>query len=282
MILIADSGSTKTDWAIIPSHSECIYTQTTGFNPMFHNTPFIVEQIGLNPKLMEFSKHIKKVLFYGAGCSHPSRNQIIADGLTQLFPNALIEVDHDIAGAVYATCGNLPGISSIIGTGANCVYFDGQSIHHHTDALGHILGDEASGSYIGKRIARDFLYHALPLEVSEHFEKNQHFNKEEILDNVYKKPNANKYLASIAKPILEIKTHPYIQQILIEGFETFVHLHIKKIPLHNQLPLHFVGSIAFLYQEELKQVLFKQNLKHGLIIQRPIESLVDYVIKHSN
>ncbi len=273
MLLIADSGSTKTDWALVENISnEIIYTETNGFNPFFHSTSYILEHILSNEVLQHNKNKIQQIRYFGAGCSSEHRNAIVENALKQMFPNAFIKVDHDIAGAVYATCQHKPGISCILGTGSNCVMFDGTSIISHTHALGYVLGDEGSGSYFGKKIARDFINKVLPPNIHA-FYKQHGFTKESILEKVYNTPGANKFLASMAKPLSEFLHEEYTQQLLHEGFTEFVQQHIIKIPNAQKYPVHFVGSIAFTYQDLLKNVLSKFHLHTGIIIQKPILAL---------
>lgn len=278
MQLIADSGSSKTDWVLLDHNKVMEYTSTAGFNPFFHDETYISDEVFKNNVLQFTRMNIEDIHFFGAGCSSVERNQLVQRGLQRVFQNAKIQVDHDIAGAVYATCGHQAGISCIIGTGSNCVYFDGTQIHHYTSALGYILGDEGSGSYLGKILARDYINGDMPKEIKAHLEAHLDINKELILEHVYKKNNANKYLASLAKPLLEVREHKYVNDMIVHGFNLFIEHHVSKIPNYKNIPLHFVGSIASLYQEELKQACSAKGISISKIVQKPIEELAQYFI----
>lgn len=276
MHLIADSGSSKTDWALIQTNGEVTNTETIGLNPFFHTQESITKEVSINQILTSYKNSITNISFFGAGCSDEVRNLIVKNGLSSVFLNAKIDVFHDIKAAVYATCGNQEGISCIVGTGSNCIYFDGQNTHSFTHALGHILGDEGSGNYIGKRIAREYINHELPEDIKNHIEKHLKLTKESVLEQIYTKPFANKYLASLAKPLYEIKQHPYIQDMFTDGFRLLSERHIEKIPHYSSIPVHFVGSIAYLYQDVLQNVAKERNFTIGKIIQKPIQDLVTY------
>lgn len=278
MQLIADSGSSKTDWVLLDHNKVMEYTSTVGFNPFFHDETYISDEVFKNHVLQFTRMNIHNIHFFGAGCSSAERNQVVQKGLERVFQNAKIQVDHDTAGAVYATCGSEKGISCIIGTGSNCVYFDGTQIHQYTSALGYILGDEGSGSFLGKILARDYINGNMPKEVKVHLESQLSLSKELILDHVYKQKNANKYLASLAKPLLEIRQNSYVKEIITNGFILFLERHVCKIPGYQNTPVHFVGSIASLYQEELNQACFSKNIHVAKIVQKPIEELAQYFI----
>lgn len=276
MILVADSGSTKADWALLQGSAVPVIYHTAGINPTFHDEEFILQTLSGESELRKMAKLIRKVHFFGAGCSSDERCELVKRALQKFFPEAEVEVEHDVMAAVLATCGDHPGIACIIGTGSNACFFDGTKIEHNNYGLGHILGDEASGSYLGKKLVTLFLYHLMPDDLARSFEKKYHLTRDELIVNVYNRPGANVYLASFAAFLSEHKEHPWIVDLIREGFETFINLYVVNTEGYKKLPVHFVGSIAYHYSNILKDVLKKKKLIAGKIIQKPIEELAAY------
>ncbi len=279
MILIADSGATKTDWALV-TKNKTIYTDTIGFSPMFQTVEFIVQEIADNDILTKDAAEVSHIYFYGTGCSSLERNNLIKKALGQIFAKAVIKVDHDIAGAVLATCEGKPGIACILGTGSNVVFFDGNKIHQYTSALGYILGDEAGGAYFGRRLLADYINHDLPPAMQHYFEKELYLQKETIYENVYQKPNANRYLGSFSKVLSQFKEEPYVMKLLKQGFDDFITIHIQKIPDYQQYPIHFVGSIADVFKDVLTDALKEKQGSLGRIVKNPIQEMVKAVLKY--
>lgn len=275
MILIADSGSTKCDWALVDGETVEEFS-TTGFNPMFHSSIHIQNEIRNNKSLMSKAGEVSELYYYGAGCQNESMNDIVREGLHPIFTNAKIIVDHDLTGAVYAGCGNEAGIACILGTGSNSVYFDGKKIHEDFPGLGYILGDEGSGAYFGKQLLANFLYKKLPANLMELLREEHNLSKEVIFRNVYMRPNANVYLASFMRTIKVVKDDPWVKSFLYKGLSTFIDLHVWKYPDYKDVPTHFIGSIAFFYQDLLKKACESHRINIGKIIKKPIDSLVEF------
>lgn len=279
MFLIADSGSTKTDWIFSTPEEGVVKMLTTpGFNPIVQKVEFIEEQIHLAFDQEFIKNKVTHLFYFGAGCSSEDRKSIIKDILKDIFVNAVIEVEHDMKAAVIATCGDEPGFSCILGTGSNAVYFDGKEIVPPKGSLGvgYILGDEGSGAQIGKIILRDFLYHALPHELQQHLEKDLGLDKDIILHNVYQRPNANTYMASITKEIHGFRHLPYLQDVLRHVFTEFFKYNIEIFAHHKTHPVHFIGSIATNFDTELRNAALPFGIKVDHIIQKPIENIVRY------
>lgn len=282
MFLIADSGSTKTDWIFSTLEEGVVKMMSTpGFNPIVQKVDFIKEQIHLAFDQDLIKNEVTHVFYFGAGCSSDDRKDIIKNILKDIFINAEIEVEHDMKAAVIATCGDEPGFSCILGTGSNAVYFDGKNIIPPKGSLGvgYILGDEGSGAHIGKIILRDFLYRALPNELQQHLEKDLGLDKDIILHNVYQRPNANTYLASITKEINGFRHLPYIQQVLNQVFTEFFKYNIEIFEHHKVHPVHFIGSIATHFDTELRQAALPFGIQVGNILQKPIENIVRYYLQ---
>lgn len=275
MILVADSGSTKTSWA---STDGSFSTITPGFNPFFYTKEQIKEELDKNPHLLEISSHINNVFFYGAGCSHSTRNTIVASALEKVFSKATIHVEHDLLGCVRATCNDQPGICAILGTGSNCVFFDGKEIQTFSHALGYILGDEGSGAYLGKQFLANYINASVPEPLNSRL-KEMNVSKESVLSAVYYQPNPNRYLASFAKVLGQYKKEEYVQNLVMEAFNVFIEKHILLIPGARHFPVHFVGSVAHYFKEELEKCLSEYGLKRGAVIQDPIQNLVQYHLR---
>jgi N-acetylglucosamine kinase-like BadF-type ATPase len=279
MLAIIDSGSTKADW-IFSDSLKNIHLSTSGMNPFFNDVHSLVKIIeeGVTGKIAV--EMVDKIYFFGAGCSDDLQKKKIADSFKSVFKNSEIVVDHDIMGAVLSTCGNEKGISCIIGTGSNSVYFDGERIHPNNYGLGYILADEGAGTYLGKKLITAFLYGLLPGHLSTEFKKEYNLSREEVINNVYNKPLANAWLAGFAKFFILHKNEEWVRSTIKKGFEKFVELYVLNYPNYLGTPVHFVGSIAFHYSALLEEVAREKKFTLGKVIQKPIEELADYFIRN--
>lgn len=248
-----------------------------GFNPFFHSSDLIFEKLKENADLLDIQDQVEAVFFYGAGCSSTQRNLIVEKGLRAFFHRAqTVDVDHDLTGAALATCGDEPGIACIIGTGSNSCYFDGLNIHEKVPALGYILGDEGSGSWFGKQLLSNYLYKRLPAEIMEELTLSYDLSKESIFENTYNKPNANVYLASFMRFISDHRDHPYFREMIYRGLSSFVNIHVWCYDQFREVPVHFVGSIAYYFREILDEVAENHRFRIGKIEKRPVDPLSDY------
>ena len=282
MILVADSGSSKTDWLLTTEQQESIAFKTTGLNPYFLTEKEIAKVIQDQvPEMVAYANDITEIYFFGAGCSSPDRHEIVSNAISQYFPKAYVSVDSDLLGCAYATCGHEKGICCVMGTGSNISFFDGENIHDGQHGLGFVLGDEGAGTWFGKALITDFLYGNMPADISEKFDKEYGINKEIVIKNVYQKPNANTYLATFSKFISEIKTTPYGQALLEKGLLEFIESNIKSYPEYHRYKCHFVGSIAYFFAEELTELCHKQGVKTGKIIKQPINDLMTFILKRN-
>lgn len=280
MILVADSGSTKCDWILANQNGVKENYQTIGFNPVYVNAEEIATAIEGNP-LAGRRQEVEKVFFYGAGCSSPEFQKIVADGIKKVFPTAQVQVSHDLDGAAYATCKGKPGISCILGTGSNACFFDGKNVSQERPSLGYILGDEGSGAYFGKILVTKFLYKQLPEDIYQLFSNKYSIGKTQIIDSVYRKPRPNTFLASFMGFFGENKTHPFIRQIIASGLNDFLVTHVCCLKDYKNFLCHFVGSVAFYFQDILEEEATKLEIKVGNILQKPIDGLVEYHLSHS-
>lgn len=278
MILVADSGSSKTDWMAYSSGHTLSFS-TQGINPYFLNAHDVVKILSKNRDLAAYATSIKEVYFFGSGCSSPDKHEIISNGLSAFFTNAFISVDHDLIGSAYATCGDKKGLTCILGTGSNISYYDGENVHRSNHGLGYVLGDEGSGTFFGRKVLVSYLYGTMPTELSDLFAKTFEVDKDLVINNIYQKPFPNSYLASFSRFMINNKTHPFIQQLLKDGFQEFIDTNIKDYKAYKTLECNFVGSIAYYYQQELIAVLTANNIKVGKILQKPVEGIYEYILK---
>jgi len=277
MIYLAESGSTKCDAVFLSNEGEEIKRiRTIGFNPYFHDEQFVAKEIIKVPEIVELGAEVDQVYFYGAGCSTPELNAIIAAGLKAGFPNAEIQVGHDLRASAYSTWDGLPQITCILGTGSNCVYYDGKKLQAGRSGYGFILGDEGSASYIGKRIVRAYLYRSMSDKLCREFEETYGVNEEIIREKVYAPNGANVFLGSFAPFAHKHIEDPFFYQIVFNGFREFVETQVLAFPEAKKVPISFVGSIAHHFAPVLKDVLDFFDLQLGNIIRRPVDGLIDY------
>ena len=281
MILVADSGSSKADWTITLNGAERIEFSTKGINPFFVNEKEICKILSSYPEVQEYNSKIKEVHFFGAGCSSPDKREIVSNGLSKVFSKAFINVENDVLGAVYATCGTSKGFTCVLGTGSNIAYFDGEKAHYGKYGIGFILGDEGSGAYFGKKIVTAYLYDKMPQSLKKAFEASYQVDKESVILNVYQKPSPNIYLASFSRFMYKHLDSTFIRSVLCEGFEEFVETHVLKQTHYQAYPCHFVGSISYFFQDVLAEVCNRHKIKLGKVIASPITGLTEYIIKNA-
>jgi len=278
MILVADSGSSKTDWMGYSSE-ETISFSTQGINPYFLNANDIFKIFSKKKELAVFADRVKEIYFFGAGCSSPDKIEVISNGISSYFTKAYVSVEHDLIGSAYATCGDEPGLTCILGTGSNISYYDGKEVHDGAHGLGYILGDEGSGTHFGRKLITSYLYNEMPSDLHAEFKEMFDIDKEVVITNVYQNPAPNIFLASISRFMADRTAHPFILNILQEGFQEFIDTNVKDYRNYRDLNCHFVGSIAFYYQDVLRDICKKNQVNVGKIYQKPIEGIYNYILK---
>jgi N-acetylglucosamine kinase-like BadF-type ATPase len=278
MILVVDSGSTKTDWiAINDSGSVLFSTQTLGLNPQVLSSSILNERIINNYDLYQNRKKVSKLYFYGAGCGVDSSSKRIKKIFKEIFCNAYLDIKEDTYAAVYSTINKgEPSIVCILGTGSNCTYYDGANLDQRVVSLGYVLMDEASGNFFGKQLIRSYYFKEMPNEYARAFEKEFKLDPDTIKENIYRKENPNAYLATFAKFLIDRKDHPIMKDIISKGLKRFVEHQILQFENCKEVPIHFVGSIAFYLQDEIKLILSDYKLKMGNIVKRPIDGLLNH------
>ena len=284
MILIVDSGSTKTDWiALSDDGKELFQTQTLGLNPQILSQEILHERIINNVELYKNRQEVKRLYFYSAGCGLTKPRRLIKEVFAEFFSYAEeIVVKEDTYAALYATTKEgEKAIVCILGTGSNCSYYNGSTIDQRIVSLGYILMDDASGNYFGRQMIRDYHYLKMPKSLAEHFGEAYDLSPESIKNHLYKNPNPNTYLATFARFLITNKDHEYCQELIHKGLNLFIDNQIFQFEDARDIPVHFVGSIAFYLQNEIIQVVKEKKLKLGKILKRPIDGLVTHHRNHT-
>jgi|TARA_A100001015_G_scaffold4784_1_gene6083 N-acetylglucosamine kinase-like BadF-type ATPase len=278
MILVVDSGSTKTDWiAMNPSGDVLFATQTLGLNPQVLSSAILSERIINNFDLYQNRKEVTHLYFYGAGCGVPSPQKRIERVFKEIFINSEFIIKEDTYAAVYATVSiGEPAIVCILGTGSNCSYYDGENIEQRVTSLGYILMDEASGNFFGKQLIRSYYFKTMSQELASKFEKEYDLNPDTVKENIYRRENPNTYLATFSKFLIQHKSNAVFQSIIADGLQRFIEHQILQFDDAREVPVHFIGSIAYFLKDEIELSFQKNKLRLGSIVQRPIDELVNF------
>lgn len=274
MLLIADSGSTKTTWCLVGRDKSTSTCSTGGINPFQSGLEDIVRLLETEFTLPRTG--ISKIWFYGAGCAFADKNRIVADALSQYFGTAEIHINSDLLAAAHSLCGNQPGIACIMGTGSNSCYYNGNEIVQNVSPLGYVLGDEGSGNALGKKLLSDILKNQLPEEIRNVFFDAYRVTTGEILDNIYRNPFPNRYLAQYAKFVAAHISYPEMQALASNCFREFFQRNVMQYEAAKHLPVHFTGSIAFHFGEVIKKTAGDFGLTVGDISQEPMPGLIEY------
>jgi glucosamine kinase len=281
-LLIGTSGSTKCDWQLVKAHQPARKFSTRGINPFFHTEADIVATLQELPELPEIQQEAEAVFFYGPGCADKAFKMTVQRGISQVFPRQHLFVNHEIVAAALATYQGLAAFTCFLGTGANACFFDGDIVRQEVPPLDYVFGDAGSGAFFGKRLLKAWIYRQLPPDLSEAFDARYGISHSEILHKVYQEPYPNVYMASFMKFIQDHQKHPYIEALLEEGFENFIHTFVVPFAGHKELETHFVGSVAWFFQDTLRKVARKMGLKPGTFLKEPIDGLVSYHLKKNS
>jgi N-acetylglucosamine kinase-like BadF-type ATPase len=280
MRLLVDSGSTKADWIAIDDAGKVLFTtQTLGLNPEILEGDEIIERLNDRFDILQNKKEATHLFFYGAGCGTEGMKISLSQIFQSYFPNAIIVVEEDTYAAVYATTPKgEKAIVSILGTGSNCSYFDGKELHQKVQSLGYIVMDDCSGNVFGKELIRKYYFNKMPKELAVEFEKEYDLDPDAVKSKLYKEPNPNAYLATFAKFLIQHKETEFCRKIIFKGMKSFVKNYIKQYDNCKEVPVHFVGSIAFYLKDELQETFDKYELRLGNVLRRPIDGLIAYHI----
>ncbi|MEY4433026.1 MAG: hypothetical protein RLZZ44_1159 [Bacteroidota bacterium] len=278
MKLIVDSGSTKADWIAIDDSGKILFTtQTLGLNPEILDEEQIVERLNDRFDILQNKNEATHLFFYGAGCGTERMKVFLSQVFQKYFSNAIVVVEEDTYAAVYATTPKgEKAIVSILGTGSNCSYFDGKELHQKVQSLGYIIMDDCSGNLFGKELIRKYYFNKMPQHLAVEFEKEYDMSPDYIKSKLYKEANPNAYLATFAKFLIQHKEDPFCKKIIFKGMKSFVKNYIRQFDNYQEVPVHFVGSIAFYLKEELEVTFDKYQIKLGNVLRRPIDGLIAY------
>jgi glucosamine kinase len=273
--LIADSGATKAEWCLLQNgKKKNLFTQ--GISPYFLSTEQIIEL--LEAELMKKLRNagVEQVFYYGTGCASPANAQIVKKALKKLFPGARVEVQTDLMAAARAVCGREKGLACILGTGSNSCYYNGKKIVSNSPGIGYVLGDEGSGAYLGRKVIQYYLYNTYDEDLRARFDARFVTTASEILDNVYKKPLPNRYLAGFTLFLAENRGHYMIENIIEDGLNDFFFQHLCKYPEVWKLPVSFVGSVAHGFRDVIADLCSSYEFELGTILKNPMQGLVQY------
>ena len=277
MHLIADGGSTKTEWILIEGQQVVLRFLTKGFNPNYTDWETITAIIS-SEFPQDCPDDVEKINYYGSGCGNEKNCQLVSAALQQRFPTAEIHVAHDLMAAAHGLLGHEKGIACILGTGANSCLYDGKNIVNQAVSLGYLVGDEGSGTHIGKTMLRSYFYGFMPADLRQEFEAYYQLTHKDFIDKLYHFPQPNMYLADFCKFAGEHQNHPYIRKICSDCFNDFIRIFIERYDVCKELNVSFVGSVAYHFQPIMKACIEEKGLHLGKIIQSPADGLIDYYI----
>jgi len=280
MKLLVDSGSTKADWISVDDAGKILFTtQTLGLNPEVLTKEELISRLDDRFDISHNKNNVSHLFFYGAGCGTDRMKNFLSEVFRNYFPNAVVTVHEDTYAAVYATTPkNEKAIVCILGTGSNCSYFDGNVLHQKVQSLGYISMDDCSGNRFGRHLLRGYYFNKMPADLAKEFETTFDVEPDAVKQNLYKEPNPNAYLATFAEFLIKHKDTEFCQQYIREEMEAFVEYYIKQFDNYKEVPVHFIGSIAFYLKDELESILTKHGIKLGNVLRRPIDGLIEYHI----
>jgi N-acetylglucosamine kinase-like BadF-type ATPase len=278
MKLLVDSGSTKADWIAIDETGKVLFTtQTLGLNPEVLDKEEVINRLDDKFDIEHNKDKATHLYFYGAGCGTDRMKNFLTEVFKGYFTKASVSVHEDTYAAVYATTPkNEEAIVCILGTGSNCSYFDGTVLHQKVQSLGYIAMDDCSGNRFGRHLLRGYYFNKMPKELAQEFEEEYNVDADYIKNNLYKEPNPNAYLATFAKFLIKHKDTDFCKKYIYSEMEDFVENYIMQFENYKEVPVHFVGSIAFYLKDELTEVLKKYGIKIGNVLRRPIDGLIAY------
>jgi len=279
-ILLADSGATKCEWCLVESQNSTQTFFSQGISPYFFNeekTIALLQQEVL-PKLAG-SVVIEKIYYYGTGMRNPDNVAMVKGALQTVFTAAAIEVNDDMLSAARALNGHNKGLACNLGTGSFVVYYDGVNIEKQAPGIGYILGDEGSGAYLGKKVIQYYLYNTFDEDLKYKFDSTYNTTPVEILENVYRKPLANRYMAGFCLFLSENRGHYMVENIIEDGLNDFFFAHLCKFTQSWQLPIHFVGGVSFAFRDVIKELCQAYEFEQGTILKNPMEGLIQYHVQ---
>lgn len=276
MLLLIDSGSTKTEWTILVEKQIVKTFFTNGFNPYYSNSEVIASILEAElPADVPFND-VLKLVYYGAGCSTETNCDIVAQAMRQFFKNAEIKIHHDLLAAAHALLGRNEGIACILGTGSNSCYYDGKKIVENVPSLGYVLGDDGAGSYIGKEVLKAYLYDDMPADLKSKFESTFDYSLDDILNQIYHGNKPAKFMASFARFAGENQKHLFMEQLVSNVFDSFIKVQLSKYSRYQDVPVCFTGSVSYYFREILEKRLKNAGIQMGIVMSNPSVGLIQY------
>lgn len=278
MILIADGGSTKTNWCLLDNKKK-IYFNTEGYNPFFVDSEYILDSLlkGL-PKDLPYGE-VAAIFYYGAGVHNQEKATVIVNVLEKVFPKAKVAVSHDLLAAARALLGSKAGFAAILGTGTNTCIYDGKTIVQNINSAAYILGDEGSGCHIGKKLLTDYIRGYMPEDVRELFWETYKLTPDDIMNAVYSKPLANRFCAKFSKFVYDVSINiGYTRGLVSESFDDFFKNLVTHYPHYQDYSFNCIGSVAYSFRNVLEDKVKEYGMEFGKIVRSPIDDLVQYHI----
>jgi len=277
MIIIADGGSTKTNWCLVTEEGKKVYFNTEGYNPYFSSTAYIIQSLADNLPTDLEKNEITEVNYYGAGCSTDEMRNIVAEAMRAVFTKARVYVGHDLLAAARALLGTSEGFAAILGTGTNSCIYNGKEVVHNIDSGAYILGDEGSGCYIGKKLLVDYLRGYMPEAVRKLFWDTFKLTPDDVNEQVYTQPRANRFCASFSKFVYDNPVNiEYSRNIVRTSFEDFFRNLVTHYPNYQNYTFNCIGSVGYNFRNVLEEVVTENGMVVGNIIRSPIDNLVKY------
>jgi N-acetylglucosamine kinase-like BadF-type ATPase len=282
MIIIADGGSTKTNWCLVTEEGKKVYFNTEGYNPYFSSTEYIIQSLNESLPTDLDKNEITEVNYYGAGCSTDDMRNLVKVAMEAVFTKAKVYIGHDLLAAARALLGNTEGFAAILGTGTNSCIYDGKGIAHNIDSGAYILGDEGSGCYIGKKLLVDYLRGYMPEPVRNLFWETFKLTPDDINEQVYTQPRANRFCASFSKFVYDNNVHiEYSRNLVRTSFEDFFRNLVTHYPDYQKYTFNCIGSVGYNFRNVLEEVVTENGMVVGNIIRSPIDNLVKYHLELS-
>lgn len=277
MKLIADGGSTKTNWCLVNDEGKKVYFNTEGYNPYFVSSEYIIESLHNNLPADLEKNQLTEVNYYGAGCSTEDKRKVVSDAMSKVFEKAKINIGHDLLAAARALLGHTEGFAAILGTGTNTCIYDGKNVVQNIDSGAYILGDEGSGCYIGKKLLVDYLRGYMPEAVRKNFWETYHLTPDDVNEQVYSQPLANRFCAGFSKFVYDNNVHlEYTRNLVKTSFEDFFRNLVTHYPNYKSYSFNCIGSVGYNFRNVLEEVVTENGMKMGNIIRSPIDNLVKF------
>lgn len=273
MILIVDSGSTRSTWCGVVGSEVLFRFEMAGMNPLLTTEEIMEDEISRNLTPFLGINKIDRVYFFGAGCADSNSQMKVQNVLSLFFPDGIIVIGSDIEGAAWGTMGQNTGITCILGTGSSSCFWNGKQIQYMVPSLGYMLGDEGSGSWFGKHLLRDYLRNVLPSPLCDEIKSFFPYELASFYKKIYQEPYPNRFMAGFFKILKKYESIDYAKQLIQDGLSQFIHRHIKMYQDYNNLPISFSGSVAFELQKQLKQLSLIEGFRINSIVRDPVNGL---------